>query len=83
MDNWKSHHGQDVRDLIASYNCDLIYLPVYSPDFNPIEYLFSKIKAFIKGLRPMTCKDLKRAFEDAVLSIALTDVVNIFRHCKY
>jgi len=83
MDNWRGHHGPDVRDLIASYNCEVIYLPAYSPDFNPIEYLFSKIKAFIRGLRPMTRDDLKQAFVDAVLSISLTDAINTFRHCKY
>jgi len=83
MDNWKGHHGQDVRDLIASYNCEVIYLPAYSPDFNPIEYLFSKIKAFIRGLRPMNKQDLLQAFVDAVLSVTPLNALKTFFHCGY
>lgn len=83
MDNWKGHHGPDVHDLVASYNCEIIYLPAYSPDFNPIEYLFSKIKAFIRGLRPMTLEDLLQAFEDAVLSVTPKNAIKTFIHCGY
>lgn len=83
MDNWKGHHGQDVHDLIASYKCEVIYLPAYSPDFNPIEYLFSKIKAFIRGLRPMNKQDLLQAFVDAVLSVTPQNALKTFIHCGY
>lgn len=83
MDNWKGHHGQDVRDLIASYKCEVIYLPAYSPDFNPIEYLFSKIKAFIRGLRPMNKQGLLQAFVDAVLSVTPQNALKTFIHCGY
>lgn len=83
MDNWTIHHGQDIRDLVASYNCELIYLPAYSPDFNPIEYLFAKIKAFIRALRPMNLQDLIQAFEDAVLSVTPLNALKTFIHCGY
>lgn len=53
LDNWRVHLGPDVRELVAEYKCTLLYLPAYSPDFNPVELLFSKIKAFIKKLRPL------------------------------
>jgi len=83
LDNWTVHHGQDIRDLVASYHCQLFYLPAYSPDLNPIEYLFSKIKAFIRGLRPLSLPDLRQAFVDAVHSITNKNVSKTFRHCKY
>jgi len=83
LDNWTVHHGLDIRELVESYNCKLFYLPTYSPDFNPIEYLFSKIKAFIKMLRPNTLSDLIQAFKDAAKSITLEDIRNTFKHCGY
>lgn len=83
LDNWRVHHGPDVRDLVAKYKCSLLYLPAYSPDFNPIELLFSKIKASIKKLRPATLDKLIQAFQDAVLSVTPDDAKNTFRHCGY
>ena len=57
MDNWTVHHGDDITELVERFGCTLLYLPTYSPDFNPTEYLFSKIKAFIKSsdLRRYPC----------------------------
>ena len=83
LDNWRVHHGPDVRDLVAKYKCSLLYLPAYSPDFNPIELLFSKIKAFIKNLRPTTSDKLLKAFQEAVLTVTPDDALNTFQHCGY
>ena len=47
MDNLSSHKGSRVRDLIEEKGCELIYLPSYSPDFNPIEQAFSKLKSYL------------------------------------
>jgi transposase len=49
MDNLSSHKGERVRELIEGKGCELLYLPPYSPDFNPIEQAFSKLKS---GLDP-------------------------------
>jgi len=68
MDNWTVHHGADIKELVESFHCKILYLPTYSPDFNPIEFLFSKIKAFIKALRPLSLPDLIQAFRDATNS---------------
>jgi transposase len=46
MDNLSSHKGRRVRELIEGKRCELIYLPSYSPDFNPIEQAFSKLKSY-------------------------------------
>lgn len=83
MDNFTIHHNSRVKELIEAGNCQLLYLPTYSPDFNPIEHLFAKIKAFIRKLRPDTVKDLIQAFRDAVLSITRDDARNTFLHCNY
>jgi transposase len=48
MDNLSSHKGERVRELIEGKGCELIYLPPYSPDFNPIEQAFSKIKSYLR-----------------------------------
>ena len=83
MDNWTVHKGDDITNLVESYGCTILYLPTYSPDFNPIEYLFSKIKAFIKKLRPLNVDDLIQAFSDAAQTITLHNVADSFRHCGY
>jgi transposase len=53
MDNLSSHKGQRVRELIEGEGCELIYLPSYSPDFNPIEQAFSKLKGYTSGKRAL------------------------------
>ena len=61
LDNWSAkhpegtvHHGEEITQLVEEHGSELFCLPTYSPDFNPIEYLFAKIKAFVKGLSPET-----------------------------
>ncbi len=83
MDNWTVHHGDQVRDLALAHGCELLYLPTYSPDLNPIELLFAKIKAFVKALRPDSTTKLIQAFCDAVKSVTPEHVLNAFRHCGY
>ena len=83
MDNWSVHHGDDVRDLVEACGCELLYLPTYSSDLNPIEHLFAKLKAFIKALRPDSTDKLIHAFCDAVKLVTPEQVLNTFVHCGY
>lgn len=83
MDNWTVHHGEDIKRLVERYHCQLRYLPVYSPDFNPIEHIFAKIKAFIKARRPLETTKLIQAFIDALFTVTVEDVQHAFRHCGY
>ena len=83
MDNWTVHHGDEVRELVERFGCELLYLSTYSPDLNPIEHLFAKIKAFIKSLRPDTTDKLIQAFCDAVKTVSPENVLNAFKHCGY
>ena len=83
MDNYTIHHNPQVRTLIESKGCQLLYLPTYSPDFNPIEFLFAKLKAFIRKCRPLVLSDLIDALKQALLSITHQDARNAFIHCRY
>ena len=83
MDNFTIHHNKRVKELIEDRDCELLYLPTYSPDFNPIEHLFAKLKAFIRKLRPDAISDLMQAFQDAVLSVTADNALNAFAHCGY
>lgn len=83
LDNWTVHHGEEVSDLARAYGCELLYLPTYSPDFNPIEHLFAKVKAFVKRLRPDSVDKLIQAFCEAVKTVTPDHTRNVFRHCGY
>lgn len=90
MDDWRAkhpegtvHHGDEVSELVKAYGCELLYLPTYSPDLNPIEHLFAKIEAFVKGLRPNHLNDLIQAFCHAVETVTPENVLSAFRHCGY
>jgi transposase len=83
MDNFTIHHNAQVKTLIERKGCQLLYLPTYSPDFNPIEHLFAKLKAFIRNLRPDSVADLIQAFKEAVLTLTKDDAKNSFIHCGY
>jgi transposase len=52
MGNLSAHKPKQGRELIEGRGCEFLYLPAYSPDYNPIEEAFSKIKRFVRGSRP-------------------------------
>lgn len=83
MDNFTIHHNAKVRELIEAAGCELRYLPSYSPDYNPIENLFAKLKAFLKKQGADTVPRLIQAFENAVLTVTQDDAKNAFAHCGY
>ena len=83
MDNYSIHKNKQVRQLIGRAGCYLVYLPTYSPDFNPIEMIFSKIKAGIKKLKPDSIQKLKQVFATAIEAVTKQDVINCFQHCGY
>lgn len=58
LDNLSSHHRAAVKTLVEARGCSVLYLPPYSPDFNPIEMMFSKLKAWIRGQQPTTVQAL-------------------------
>lgn len=66
MDNLPAHRVGGIREAIEAAGAALLYLPPYSPDFNPIEMAFAKLKAFLRAVAPRTIPDLWQAITDAI-----------------
>lgn len=80
MDNLASHHRATVRVLIEGCGCQLLYLPSYSPDFNPIEMLFSKLKARLRGWGIRARELLIDAIGHALARVTRADCLGWFSH---
>ena len=83
MDNLSSHMGVRVRRLVEGRGAALIYLPPYSPDFNPIEPVFAKIKQALRGLACRTREALWGAMQSVLDLVTPSDALNCFAHCGY
>ncbi len=83
MDNYSIHKGEKIRSLIEGVGAKLIYLPTYSPEFNPIENCWSKLKSILRQIGARTYPDLAKAIEFAFNKISLNDIRNWFIHCCY
>ena len=83
MDNLSSHKGQRVRELIEGEGCELIYLPSYSPDFNPIEQAFSKLKGYLREACARSHEMLMEAIGEAPRTISASDAESFFDCCGY
>lgn len=83
MDNLPPHKNPRVRQLIESAGCRLLYLPPYSPDFNPIENLWSKVKSHLRSAAARTYDALQEAVTDALHAVTPTDCRGFFKHCGY
>ncbi len=78
MDNLATHKIQGVREALEAVGARLRYLPPYSPDFNPIEPIWSKIKQILRGHAPWTDEQLLRAAKKAFQSISVADCKGSF-----
>jgi transposase len=83
MDNLSAHKGERVRDLIESRGCQLLYLPPYSPDFNPIEEAFAKIKGLLRKAEARSREALIEAMGRALEMLTASDARNFFEHRGY
>ena len=83
MDNLSAHKGERVRELIEGRGCELLYLPSYSPDFNPIEEAFSKIKNLIRKAEARSRETLLEAIGAAISALSAQDARGFFEHCGY
>ena len=83
MDNLSAHTGETIRQLIEARGARVQFLPPYSPDFNPIELCWSKVKAALRRAKARTFEALLEALAQALRSISLTDIQNWFAHCGY
>lgn len=83
MDNLSSHKGPRVRELIEAAGASLVYLPPYSPDFNPIENAFSKLKAHLRKAEQRTVAGLWDAIGRIVDLFTPTECINFFASAGY
>ncbi len=81
MDNFKSHHVEEVREAIESVGAKLVYLSPYSPDFSPIENCWSKIKNLLRSQAARTYNALNDAISVAIDEISEEDIIGWFTHC--
>ena len=83
MDNLTAHKGERIRELIEGQGCELVYLPPYSPDFNPIEEAFSKIKGLMRKAEARSREALLEAMGSAISALSAEDARGFFEHCSY
>jgi transposase len=83
LDNLSAHKSQRVCELIETVGAELWYLPAYSPDLNPIEKMWSKIKSILRTLKARTEKTLIDAIAKALNAITANDVKGWFESCGY
>jgi len=83
MDNLGAHRPRRIRELIEGRGCDLIYLPSYSPDLNPIEEAFAKVKHVLRRICARTEEALIEAMGRALAAVSVQDARGYFIHCGY
>jgi transposase len=83
MDNLSSHKGSQIRQIIEEGGCELIYLPPYSPDLNPIEEAFAKLKALLRRAEARTREALMEAMGRALDAVTANDARGFFDHRGY
>jgi transposase len=83
MDNLSVHTSGWVRELIEERGCELWLLPSYSPDLNPIEEAFSKVKGLLRKAKARTLEALFGATAGALAAVSASDARGYFEHCGY
>ena len=83
MDNLPAHKGPHTRAAIEAAGANLLYLPPYSPDFNPIENAFAKLKALLRKAAARTIDDLWNAIRDALPDFTPQECANLFTAAGY
>jgi transposase len=83
MDNLSSHKSAAAVEAIEAVGAEVVYLPPYSPDLNPIENIFSKVKQLIRGLKPRSLGSIVDAVAQVLPKITLDDLLATFLHCGY
>jgi transposase len=82
-DNLSTPKAAGVREAIEAVGARLVYLPPYSPDLNPIEFAWSKLKSYLRKAAARTTKALHHALSEAIAAISPSDAQGYFAHCGY
>lgn len=83
IDNLGAHRPKRVGELIEERGCELVYLLAYSPDYNPIEEAFAKIKTLLRKAAARTKESLVEAIAAALSAVTAQDVMGFFEHARY
>jgi transposase len=83
MDNLSSHKKAGVREAIEAAGAQLVYLPPYSPDLNPIELAFAKLKTLLRQAAARTVEELEQVIEELLQQFTPQECQAYLRHCGY
>jgi transposase len=83
LDNLSSHKVPDVLDPVYERGASVMFLPPYSPDLNPVELCWSKMKETVRRLKPRSYDELVYAMKMAIDSVVTPNITNWFKHCGY
>ena len=83
MDNLSSHKASGVVEAIEAVGAEVWYLPPYSPDFNPIEQMWSKVKHYLRNFAARTKRTRVTAIGKALQTVTLGDILGWFKHAGY
>ena len=83
MDNLQPHKAAGVKEMIEAAGATLLYLPPYSPDYNPIENMWNKVKGHLRSVCARTFQALQQAVWDGLDRVTQQDCMGFFRGCGY
>jgi transposase len=83
LDNLSAHKNATAREAIEAAGCEVRFLPAYSPDFNPIELAFAKIKSRLRAAAARDTETLHRATAAAIDAITSADARAFYAHCGF
>ena len=83
LDNCSAHKVAGVKEAVESFGAKILYLPAYSPDLNPVELLWSKVKTILRREKARTFDSLEKALKLALDSVSANDISGWFTHCGY
>ena len=83
MDNLSSHKDKYIEDIFLEKGINILYLPPYTPEYNPIEMMWAKIKHFLRKNRSQNIEELKKNISKAYTNITKDDIKGWFNHCGY
>ncbi len=83
LDNLGAHRASRIEEITRSCGARVIWLPPYSPDFSPIELMWSKVKTYLRRVKVRKQEELEKAIAAALETITISDCLNWFRHCGY
>lgn len=83
MDNLSAHKSQNTYEAIKKKQAEIMFLPAYSPDLNPIEKMWSKIKQILRGIKARTHEELFAGVGSALTLVSANDAHGWFKSCGY